>query len=47
VTATLPSTVTAMITYHYNDGSTVRERTQFGLVFQQNRWLIASSSVLG
>ncbi|HEU5354070.1 MAG TPA: serine/threonine-protein kinase [Actinocrinis sp.] len=47
VTATLPSTVTATIDYYYKDGSHVRERTQFGMVFQQNRWLIASSSVIG
>ncbi|HZU56240.1 MAG TPA: serine/threonine-protein kinase [Actinocrinis sp.] len=49
VTATLPSTVTATIDYYYKDGSFAKERTQFGLLFDQGRgrWLIASSSVLG
>ena len=47
VTATLPSTVTATIDYYFKDGTHARERTQFGMVFQQNRWLIDTSSVLG
>ena len=47
VTATLPSTVTATIDYYYMDGTHARELTQFGLVNQQNRWLIDASSVLG
>ena len=46
VTASPPSTVTATIDYYYKNGSHVQERTQFGLVLQQGRWLIASSSVL-
>ncbi|HEU5332245.1 MAG TPA: serine/threonine-protein kinase [Actinocrinis sp.] len=46
VTAQLPSTVVATIHYGYRDGSTVVERTSFGLVFQQNQWKIASSVVL-
>jgi serine/threonine protein kinase len=46
VTAQLPSTVVATITYTYKNGSVVVERTSFGLVFQQNQWKIASSSVL-
>lgn len=45
VTANPPS-VTATINYYYKNGSTVVERTQFGMVQQQGRWLIASSSVL-
>ena len=47
VTATPPSTVTATIDYYFKDGTHARERTQFGLVNQQNRWLIDTSSVLG
>lgn len=47
VTATPPSTVTATIDYSFKDGSSARERTRFGMVFQQGRWLIASSSVIG
>lgn len=46
VTAQLPNTVVATIDYTYKNGSTVVERTSFGLVFQQNQWKIASSSVL-
>jgi hypothetical protein len=47
VTATLPSTATATIDYYYKNGTHARERTQFGLVSQQGRWLIDTSSVLG
>jgi serine/threonine protein kinase len=46
VTASAPSTVTATVDYYYKNGSFVEERTLYGLVFQQGRWLIASSSVL-
>lgn len=46
VTASPPSTVDATIDYYYTNGTTVEERTEFGLVFQQGRWKIASSSVL-
>jgi hypothetical protein len=46
VVASLPDSVTATITYFYKNGSTVVERTQFGMVKQGNQWLIASSSVL-
>jgi eukaryotic-like serine/threonine-protein kinase len=46
VTADPPSTVVATITYDYKNGSVVVERTSFGLVFQDGRWKIASSSVL-
>lgn len=45
VTANPPS-VFATIGYYYKNGSTAVERTQFGMVQQQGRWLIASSSVL-
>jgi hypothetical protein len=45
VEAKLPNTVTATITYHRKDGTTV-ELTRFGMVKQGDRWLIASSSVL-
>lgn len=41
-----PSTVDATIDYYYKDGTVIEERTRFGLVLQQGRWLIASSSVL-
>jgi hypothetical protein len=47
VTATLPSTVTATINYHFKDGSSARERTRFGMVYQQGRWLIDTSSLVG
>jgi eukaryotic-like serine/threonine-protein kinase len=47
VTATLPSTVDATIEYLYKNGSTVVERTGFGLVQDQGQWKIASSTVLG
>jgi eukaryotic-like serine/threonine-protein kinase len=47
VTATPPSTVTATIDYSFKDGSSARERTRFGMFYQQGRWLIASSSVVG
>ncbi|HLK44178.1 MAG TPA: serine/threonine-protein kinase [Thermoleophilia bacterium] len=47
VVAQPPQTVVATIDYFYKDGSTVQERTSFGLVFQQGQWKIASSSVLG
>jgi eukaryotic-like serine/threonine-protein kinase len=46
VQATLPSTVVATIHYDNKDGSTVVERTSFGLVQEQGSWKIASSSVL-
>jgi tRNA A-37 threonylcarbamoyl transferase component Bud32 len=46
VQASAPSTVVATIHYVYKDGTRPTERTEFGLVYQQNRWLIASSSVL-
>ena len=46
VTAQLPSSVVATVDYTYKNGSFVEERTSFGLVFQQNQWKIASSSVL-
>ena len=40
-----PSTVIATITYYDKDGTTVQERTSFGLVFSGGIWKIASSSV--
>lgn len=46
VTANPPDSVTATIDYHYKNGTTVEERTEFTLVFEQGRWLIAASSVL-
>jgi serine/threonine protein kinase len=46
VTATPPATVEATINYYYKDGHTVVERTGFGLVSDQGRWKIATSSVL-
>ncbi|HEV2638899.1 MAG TPA: protein kinase [Actinocrinis sp.] len=46
VTVTLPSTVVATIRYSNKDGSADTEKTSFGLVQQNGRWLIASSSVL-
>jgi serine/threonine protein kinase len=41
-----PSTVVVTIDYFYKSGSTVQERTSFGLVQQGGIWKIASSSVL-
>ncbi|MBS2964616.1 protein kinase [Actinocrinis puniceicyclus] len=46
VTAQAPSSVEATIDYYYKDGTVIEERTRFGLVLQQGRWLIAGSSVL-
>ena len=46
VVASPPNSVTATINYLYKNGSTVVERTQFGMVKQGDRWLIASSSVV-
>ena len=46
VTANPPSSVDATIDYYNKNGSVIEERTRFGLVNQQGRWLIASSSVL-
>jgi hypothetical protein len=46
VTANPPDTVQATITYAYQDGHVVTERTRFGLVRQDGTWKIASSSVL-
>jgi len=46
VVAQPPSTVVATIDYYYKDGTIVEERTSFGMVFQQGRWKIDSSSVL-
>lgn len=46
VSATLPSTVVATIHYSNKNGTTVVERTSFGLVQDGGQWKIASSSVL-
>jgi serine/threonine protein kinase len=46
VTASPPDTVQATISYTYQDGHVVTERTRFGLVRQDGTWKIASSSVL-
>jgi len=46
VVATLPSTVTATIDYYGKDGHVTEERTTYGLISDQGRWKIASSSVL-
>ncbi len=46
ITAEPPSSVVATLEYHYKDGRTIRERTQFGLVQSGGIWKIASSSVL-
>lgn len=46
ITPSPPNSVTATITYHYRDGNVVVERTQFGLVWQDGTWKIASSTVL-
>jgi hypothetical protein len=46
VTATPPNTVVATITYYSKNGSVTQERTRFGMVFQDGRWKIASSSVV-
>ncbi|MFC0430393.1 serine/threonine-protein kinase [Kutzneria buriramensis] len=43
VTATLPNTVTADITYTYKNGGTTTEHTTFGMVQQDGIWKIASS----
>jgi serine/threonine protein kinase len=46
VTASPPDTVQATISYAYQDGHVVTERTRFGLVRQDGTWKIASSAVL-
>jgi hypothetical protein len=46
VSARAPDSVTATIDYHYKDGHDDVERTGFGLVRQDGRWKIASSTVL-
>jgi hypothetical protein len=46
VTANPPDTVQATISYAYQDGHVVTERTRFGLVRQDGTWKIASSVVL-
>ena len=46
IVAQPPSTVTVTIDYYYKNGTTVEERTRFGLVYSGGIWKIASSSVL-
>jgi len=46
VTAQQNNTVIATLHYYYKDGTVTVERTEFGLVFEQGMWKIASSAVL-
>lgn len=46
VSATSPRTVTATLNYFFKDGRVVTEQTRFGLVAEDGRWKIGSSSVI-
>ena len=45
VSATPPDSVTATLTYFYQDGRIIEERTGFGLAAEDGIWKIASSTV--